>query len=105
MQVAFVNFLCADKKPERKKLFEGGTSEAKPRQRTVEEIKAKYRKVRQKIDVYYYCLLCHLIRFLTWPFVQDNSAATSAAAAASQAKDKLLERQEKLEVLNLYAFP
>lgn len=63
-----------DKKPERKKLFEGGTSEAKPRQRTVEEIKAKYR--------------------------MDNSAATSAAAAASQAKDKLLERQEKLERLS-----
>ncbi|KMT18191.1 hypothetical protein BVRB_2g023630 isoform B [Beta vulgaris subsp. vulgaris] len=63
-----------DKSQERKKLFEGGTSETKPKQRTIEEIKAKYRKA------------------------EDTSSATaSAASAASEAKNKLLERQEKLE--------
>ncbi|GMH30553.1 hypothetical protein Nepgr_032396 [Nepenthes gracilis] len=56
-----------EKKTEREILFEGATSESKPRQRTVEEIKAKYRK------------------------------AGDASAAASHARDKLVERGEKLE--------
>ncbi|KAL8162643.1 hypothetical protein V2J09_014132 [Rumex salicifolius] len=54
---------------EREKLFEGGTSTTKPKQRSIEEIKAKYRPV------------------------------SDAASAAKEAKNKLLERQEKLERL------
>lgn len=65
---------CKDKSMEKKKLFEGGTSETKPRQRTIDEIKAKYRKAGD-----------------------TSSATASAASAASEAKNKLLERQEKLE--------
>ncbi|XP_021769200.1 uncharacterized protein LOC110733455 isoform X2 [Chenopodium quinoa] len=64
-----------DKSTEKQKLFEGGTSDTKPRQRTIEEIKAKYRKP------------------------EDASSAT--ASAASEAKNKLLERQEKLERIGL----
>lgn len=41
----------ADKSTERKKLFEGGTSETTPKQRTIEEIKAKYRKAGVKIEL------------------------------------------------------
>ncbi|KAL2945079.1 Syntaxin-binding protein 5 [Bienertia sinuspersici] len=59
-----------DKSAERKKLFEGGTSEAKPRQRTIEEIKAKYKKAGIQL----------LLRLLH-----------------QKQKNKLLERQEKLE--------
>ncbi|XP_059302303.1 uncharacterized protein LOC132054273 isoform X2 [Lycium ferocissimum] len=59
-----------EKETDRDRLFEGGSSDAKPRQRTREEIIAKY---RNKGD---------------------------AASAAAEAKDKLLERQEKLERLS-----
>ncbi|KAK6122036.1 hypothetical protein DH2020_044219 [Rehmannia glutinosa] len=55
---------------EREKLFEGGSTDTKPTVRTREEIIAKYRK------------------------------SGDAAGAASQAKDKLMERQEKLEKLS-----
>ncbi|GAB2288343.1 hypothetical protein Dimus_022676 [Dionaea muscipula] len=60
-----------DKKTERERLFEGATSEIKPKQRTIDEIKAKYRKTGD------------------------------ASAAAARARDKLAERGEKLEVLDL----
>ncbi|XP_010558072.1 PREDICTED: uncharacterized protein LOC104826848 isoform X2 [Tarenaya hassleriana] len=56
-----------DKRTEKERLFEGASSDAQPRTRTVDEIKAKYRK------------------------------AGETSAIASQARDKLLERQEKLE--------
>ncbi|GFZ15014.1 transducin family protein [Actinidia rufa] len=59
-----------DKEAEREKLFEGGSTDTKPRMRTAEEIRAKYRK--------------------------DGDASS----AASQARDKLVERQEKLEKLS-----
>lgn len=59
-----------EKETDRDRLLEGGSSDAKPILRTREEIIAKY---RNKGD---------------------------AAAAAAQAKDKLLERQEKLERLS-----
>ncbi|CAL5322708.1 unnamed protein product [Camellia sinensis] len=59
-----------DKEKEREKLFDGGSTDTKPRFRTAEEIRAKYRK--------------------------DGDAS----AAAAQAKDKLLERGEKLEKLS-----
>ncbi|KAL9164964.1 hypothetical protein ABFS82_06G139200 [Erythranthe guttata] len=56
---------------QREKLFEGGTVDTKPTARTREEIIAKYRKTGD------------------------------AAGAASQAKEKLMERKEKLEKLSL----
>lgn len=59
-----------EKETDRDRLLEGGSSDAKPILRTREEIIAKY---RNKGD---------------------------AATAAAQAKDKLLERQEKLERLS-----
>ncbi|KAI5670481.1 hypothetical protein M9H77_10845 [Catharanthus roseus] len=59
-----------EKEAEREKLFEGGSTDTKPRLRTREEIIAKYRKTGD------------------------------ATSAASQAKDKLMERQEKLEKLS-----
>ncbi|XP_028803788.1 uncharacterized protein LOC114758865 isoform X1 [Neltuma alba] len=55
---------------DKQKLFEGASTDTKPRQRTAEEIKAKYRN------------------------------AGDASAAAALAKDKLLERQEKLQMLS-----
>ncbi|XP_060674282.1 uncharacterized protein LOC107430890 isoform X2 [Ziziphus jujuba] len=55
------------KESERERLFEGGTDDIKPRLRTPQEIMAKYRK------------------------------AGDASAAAAQARNKLMERQEKLE--------
>ncbi|KAH9702538.1 V-SNARE coiled-coil domain-containing protein [Citrus sinensis] len=58
-----------DKGTERKKLFEGAATDTKPKSRTVDEIKAKYKK------------------------------SEGTAAAAAQAKDKLAERGEKLEML------
>ncbi|KAH9622373.1 hypothetical protein KSS87_015889 [Heliosperma pusillum] len=61
-----------DKSTERKKLFESATSETKPKQRSINEIKAKYRK-------------------------NTSSDVASAASAASEARNKLLERQEKLD--------
>ncbi|KAI5346587.1 hypothetical protein L3X38_014466 [Prunus dulcis] len=59
-----------DKGTEKARLFEGATSDTKPKMRTAEEIKAKYRDTG---DV---------------------------AAAAAHARDKLAERQEKLEKLS-----
>ncbi|KAJ8552924.1 hypothetical protein K7X08_020317 [Anisodus acutangulus] len=59
-----------EKETDRDRLLEGGSSNAKPKQRTREEIIAKY---RNKGD---------------------------ASSAAAEAKDKLLERQEKLERLS-----
>ncbi|KAA8534064.1 hypothetical protein F0562_031743 [Nyssa sinensis] len=59
-----------DKETEREKLFEGGSTDTKPRLRTPEEIRAKYRKTED------------------------------ASAAAAHARDRLLERQEKLEKLS-----
>ncbi|KZV34948.1 hypothetical protein F511_04922 [Dorcoceras hygrometricum] len=59
-----------DKGRERERLFEGGSSDNYPKARTREEIIAKYRN------------------------------AGDAAASASQAKDKLLERGEKLDRLS-----
>ncbi|XP_031373357.1 uncharacterized protein LOC116188258 isoform X3 [Punica granatum] len=59
----------ADIKPEKERLFEGSSTYEKPRMRTREEIVAKYRK----------------------------TPAGDAHAAASQARDKLAERGEKLE--------
>ncbi|CAA7040331.1 unnamed protein product [Microthlaspi erraticum] len=56
-----------DKRTEKERLFDGASSDAQPKTRTVDEIKAKYRK------------------------------AGETSAIASQAKDKLLERGEKLE--------
>ncbi|KAJ0266340.1 V-SNARE coiled-coil y domain-containing protein [Hirschfeldia incana] len=56
-----------DKRTDKERLFEGASSDAQPKTRTVDEIKAKYRK------------------------------AGETSAIASQAKDKLLERGEKLE--------
>ncbi|KAL9226707.1 hypothetical protein vseg_002487 [Gypsophila vaccaria] len=61
-----------DESKERKKLFEGATSETKPKQRSINEIKAKYRK-------------------------DTASDVASAASAAAEARNKLLERQEKLD--------
>ncbi|KAL0452720.1 UNVERIFIED_CONTAM: hypothetical protein Slati_1250100 [Sesamum latifolium] len=58
------------KESEREKLFEGGSADVKPTTRTREEIIAKYRK------------------------------AGDAASAASEAKNKLMERKEKLEQLS-----
>ncbi|PON86590.1 WD repeat containing protein [Trema orientale] len=58
-----------DKGTERDRLFEGATSDSKPKLRTAEEIRAKYRKNED------------------------------AAGAAAQARDKLVQRQEKLERL------
>ncbi|KAM6598814.1 hypothetical protein CsatA_018423 [Cannabis sativa] len=58
-----------DKETERDRLFHGGDSDIKPKLRTAEEIRAKYRK---------------------------NEDASGAAA---QARDKLVQRQEKLEKL------
>lgn len=55
---------------DRQKLLEESSTDAKPRARTTEEIKAKYRKTGD------------------------------AAAAAALARDKLVERQEKLQMLN-----
>ncbi|KAI8564240.1 hypothetical protein RHMOL_Rhmol03G0166700 [Rhododendron molle] len=60
----------ADKETERGKLFEGGSTGIEPRMRTAEEIRAKYRK--------------------------DGDASSAAA----HARDKLVERQEKLEKLS-----
>ncbi|KAF8397271.1 hypothetical protein HHK36_016182 [Tetracentron sinense] len=62
-----VSVSLADKETEREKLFQGATVETKPRLRKPEEIMAKYRK------------------------------AGDASAAAAHAKDKLVQRQEKLE--------
>lgn len=59
-----------DKEQERERLFEGGSTDSKPKLRTAEEIRAKYRKTGD------------------------------ASTAAAQAKDKLIERQEKLERLS-----
>ncbi|KAK3042881.1 hypothetical protein RJ639_001154 [Escallonia herrerae] len=60
-----------DKETERERLFEGGSSvDTKPRLRTPEEIMAKYRK------------------------------SGDASSAAAHAKDKLVERQDKLERLS-----
>ncbi|KAF6147020.1 hypothetical protein GIB67_036739 [Kingdonia uniflora] len=56
-----------DRETEREKLFQGATADTKPRLRTPEEIMAKYRK------------------------------AGDASAIASQARNKLVQRQEKLE--------
>ncbi|XP_023636697.1 uncharacterized protein LOC17883008 isoform X1 [Capsella rubella] len=56
-----------DKRTDKEKLFDGASSDAQPKTRTVDEIKSKYRK------------------------------AGETSAIASQAKDKLLERGEKLE--------
>ncbi|KAK7300521.1 hypothetical protein RJT34_11367 [Clitoria ternatea] len=58
------------KETDRQKLLEDASTDSKPRARTAEEIKAKYRKTGD------------------------------ASAAAALAKDKLLERQEKLQLLN-----
>ncbi|KAL5710191.1 hypothetical protein ACHQM5_020785 [Ranunculus cassubicifolius] len=58
------------KKSERDKLFEGASIDTKPRVRTQEEIIAKYRKTGD------------------------------AASAAGLARDKLIQRQEKLERIN-----
>ncbi|KAE9614991.1 putative transcription factor WD40-like family [Lupinus albus] len=55
---------------DREKLLEGGSTDSKPRARTAEEIKAKYKKTGD------------------------------ASAAAALAKDKLVERQEKLQMLS-----
>lgn len=60
-----------DKLQDREKLFQGGTDDdVKPKVRTAEEIRAAYRKTGD------------------------------ASSAASQARNKLMERQEKLEVTN-----
>lgn len=59
-----------DKQTERGKLFEGGSTATEPRMRTAEEIRAKYRK------------------------------EGDASSAAAHARDKLVERQEKLEKLS-----
>ncbi|RXH81808.1 hypothetical protein DVH24_036149 [Malus domestica] len=59
---------------EREKLFEGGTGNTKPRVRTAEEIRAKYRKAENSFQ--------------------------GASSAASQARNKLMERQEKLEKIS-----
>ncbi|XP_020210713.1 uncharacterized protein LOC109795575 isoform X3 [Cajanus cajan] len=56
---------------ERQKLFEDASTVSKPKVRTADEIKAKYRKT-----------------------------AGDASTAAALAKDKLMERQEKLQLLN-----
>ncbi|XP_050904243.1 lethal(2) giant larvae protein homolog SRO77 isoform X2 [Lathyrus oleraceus] len=58
------------KETDRQKLFEESTTDSKPKARTTEEIKAKYRKTGD------------------------------AATAAALARDKLVERQEKLQLLN-----
>ncbi|KAK9126671.1 hypothetical protein Scep_015517 [Stephania cephalantha] len=60
-----------DNDTDREKLFESASVDTRPRSRTIEEIKAKYRKTGD------------------------------ASAVASQARDKLLERQEKLERLTM----
>lgn len=59
-----------DKETERQRLFEGSSTDPKPRMRTREEIIAKYRK------------------------------AGDATSAAAQARDKLVERQQKLEKIS-----
>lgn len=59
-----------DKELERERLFEGGSADSKPKLRTADEVRAKYRK------------------------------AGVVSAVAAQAKDKLIERQEKLEKLS-----
>ncbi|OMO75995.1 Synaptobrevin [Corchorus olitorius] len=59
-----------EKKTERERLFEGAATDAKPKLRTPDEIRAKYR------------------------------GSEDAAAAAARARDRLIERQEKLERIN-----
>ncbi|XP_022744121.1 uncharacterized protein LOC111295038 isoform X2 [Durio zibethinus] len=59
-----------EKGTERERLFEGACPDAKPRLRTPEEIRAKYK------------------------------GAENAAAAAARARDRLVQRQEKLERIN-----
>ncbi|CAI9091731.1 OLC1v1026834C2 [Oldenlandia corymbosa var. corymbosa] len=65
-----VNNEKREKGTERERLFEGSSSDTKPKLRTREEIIAKYRK------------------------------AGDATSAATQARDKLVERQQKLEKLS-----
>ncbi|XP_017428144.1 uncharacterized protein LOC108336268 isoform X4 [Vigna angularis] len=60
------------KATDKQKLFEDASTDSKPRARTTEEIKAKYRK----------------------------TGTGDASAAAALARDKLLERQQKLQLLN-----
>lgn len=60
-----------DKQTERERLLEGGSTITEPKARTADEIKAKYRK----------------------------TATGDTAAVALEAKDKLIERQMKLEKL------
>ncbi|KAF8396949.1 hypothetical protein HHK36_018585 [Tetracentron sinense] len=67
VELNIVSVRAADKETEREKLFQGATVDAKPRLRTPEEIMVKYRY------------------------------AGDASAAAADAKDKLVQRQEKLE--------
>ncbi|OMO50078.1 Synaptobrevin [Corchorus capsularis] len=59
-----------EKKTERERLFEGAATDAKPKLRTPDEIRVKYR------------------------------GSEDAAAAAARAMDRLIERQEKLERIN-----
>ncbi|ESW13751.1 hypothetical protein PHAVU_008G223200 [Phaseolus vulgaris] len=65
-------FEAKGKATDKQKLFEDASTDSKPRARTTEEIKAKYRK----------------------------AGTGDASAAAALAKDKLVERQQKLELLN-----
>jgi len=90
--------LPADKLQDREKLFEGGTNndDLKPRLRKPEEIMATYRKTEV------------MLSWLTFPSFKTidfnvlniliNAWFQDAASVAAQARNKLMERHEKLEV-------
>lgn len=44
LSVLSISVCCVDKEQERERLFEGGSTDSKPKLRTAEEIRAKYRK-------------------------------------------------------------
>jgi syntaxin-binding protein 5 len=79
---------------EREKLFEGSTDTGKPRMRTPQEILTKYKfgGVINVTNVAQSVMVCRVWELNVDPLLQD------AAAAAAHAKDKLMQRQEKLEV-------
>jgi hypothetical protein len=79
---------------ERAKLFEGSSDSDKPRMRTPQEILTKYK---------FGGVISFALQFVVmFPCMQAKlGPLQDAAAAAAHAKEKLMQRQERLEVQSL----
>ena len=96
---SFFLLLANKLQSDREKLFQGGTNDdVKPRVRTPEEIMVAYSKTGVMLNCPSFLFSLFILYCFQWAKYITIVWFQDAASVASQTRNKLMERQEKLEV-------